>query len=378
MFTRETIIFYDYDIRNDLKSLEELEPPRAFQKYEDQHYDVFDIKDVNAPVDESIDSPSVDFLRLAKEAEHLKYPWEEMESIVEDGGVRKRVLRPGQFSNLPTKLNQVKDGHRVWIHYNTYIDERTRLTLLDSTVGHRLATTLRVGEDGLPGLYHAVRSMIRNEISEFCFEPEYGYGRFGVPSFIGGNQRLRIILELMDIGKHSRKSAVFMNELEKLSANLSLREVLDDVEKLKEAGNAKVERELYRDACDRYNWAIDLLKNYRNGEESQLTPEDETIDKKMFQLYSNLALCFIRLEDFEEVENMCENALNLVHEDMDLKPKVLYRYATACYRLQRYDLSMKLCERGIQNCIWGHAQFRSLLYNVSLFLFYADANINFL
>jgi len=341
-----------------LEGFEDLQPPRPFTASYGTH-DAFDIHDVNPPVDNSIDTASLDFIHLAKEVTKNPVPREKMTSIVEDGGVRKRMLLGG-LPSIP-----VTDGCRVWIHYEMYVEKGESLVPLDSTTQHGLATSLEVGQDGLLGLYHAVKSMQKKEIAEFCLDPEYAYGKRGIPYFIEGNQRLRVIIQMADISIKTRKSIAFMSPIERRSMDLPLEEIFEDVEKLIKAGHTKFDQTLYRDACDRYNWALDMLQDFRVNRPSQFTPEHEAVDKKSYQLYSNLALCFNRLEDYEEAEKSCKAALALVYPRGDLKPKILYRYAVAMYHLKRYDEAVTLCNRGLR-CDSRGEEFQIMLHKINI------------
>lgn len=151
-------------------------------------------EDPHAPSDPAIDLPSQDFVRCSRSARFQPIPMEEMELITEDGGVRKRVLMEGTGPAKP-----VTAGCRVWIQYDTYLDNGpAQLILKSSSSEKKVATCLEIGKDGIVGLQWGVMSMRKGEIAEIYMTADYGYGKLGIPNWIGKNQNIRMVVELKE------------------------------------------------------------------------------------------------------------------------------------------------------------------------------------
>lgn len=341
-----------------------VKPPRPFVKRDGKFKDdQYDIHDMNAPEDESTDTPTKEFHRCVRQATGYPIEVTTMEDVTSDGGVKKRILKMVSKGGA-NHQQQVKDGCRVWIHYDVYLDNGPGkpLILHDSTADHGMAASFQVGNEGLPGLQYGLKTMRQGEIAEFAISPAYGYGEQGIIGFIGKNQSLRIIVELREMKQKHRKPMSLMTEVEKKDVEITFDDVNMETDKLIRAGKTKFENGLYRDACDRYNWGLDLLRDYRK---ISVKSGQRQVDIKSFQIYSNLALCFIRLEDFEEAEKTCELALELRHHSVDLKPKVLYRQALAMFKQEKFEKAKEICARALRaSSFWGHAQFRDLQYKV--------------
>lgn len=356
--------FADFEFGEEELGVNSVKPPRPFVKRNGRFKDdQYDIKDMNAPEDESTDTPTPEFHRCVRKVTGYPVEATTMENVTADEGVKKRVLKMGPKGG-PHHQQQVKNGSRVWIHYDVYLDNGPGkpLILHDSTADHGMATSFQVGYDGLPGLQHGVKTMRQGEIAEFVISPAYAYGERGILGFIGKNQTLRMIVELREIKQKHRKPVSLMTEVEKKGAEITFDDIKLEVDQLIRAGKIKFENGLYRDASDRYNWALDLIRDYRN---IALKSGQRQVDIKSFQVYSNLALCFIRLEDFEEAEKTCKSALELRHHSVDLKPKVLYRHALAMFKQDKFQKAKDICARALRaSSFWGHPQFRDLQYKV--------------
>lgn len=365
--------FAEFEFRD-----EDVKAPRPFWRPQGDK-DSFDFMDMHAPLNQGVEQPSPEFVRLAEEMAITPFPVIGMDPITTDCGIRKRLLEEGITTSKEGEVLKAKEGYRVWIHYDIFAEIKGSLKLLDSTRKHELATSLELGSDGIPGLQMAIQSMKKGEIAEFAIKPEYGYGTMGIPHFITGDTPIRVIIELMDVSTRSRKSAAFLNEMEKqtMMRDYTIEEILIDVEQVAVAGKKKFQLELYREAVDRYSWATSILKDYLLSRmhdhpvfglwidsPGTFDRDLESIEKQWFRFYSNIAQCCIRLEDYQEAERICEKALQLDCHDENLKPKVLYRYAVALLHLKKFEKALETCKRGLR-MTWGHAQFRSLEYNVS-------------
>lgn len=327
--------------------------------HDNNAYDVYDTRDANYPTSEKTDIPSANFHRGVRRVTAYPAGTQGMEDLTQDGGVKKRILYPGN-----DKSGEVLDGYRVWIHYDTYLDNGNgeKLTLHDSTADHRMATSIVVGKDGLLGLQLALKTMRLGEVAEVALAPEYAYGPLGIPGFIDKLQSLRLVVELREIRRSHKKPLVLMPESErKCGGDLPFDELMNNVEELIEAGKKKFTAKRYREASDRYTWALELLQD----DTYSAYEEERKISLKAFQLHSNLALCYIRMEDYDLARASSEAALNQNFHNIDLKPKVLYRLALSNLKLQQYHDCIAICDAGAKSSSWGRAEFRDLKYQVS-------------
>jgi len=96
-----------------------------------------------------------------------------MENLTEDGGVKKRMKKPGGGE-------AVMDGALVHIHYNGYLEHHDEP--FDSTRLRNKKTVVQLDKGHLiPGLEIGIKSMKMNEVSCFLITHPYAFGDMGCP-----------------------------------------------------------------------------------------------------------------------------------------------------------------------------------------------------
>lgn len=181
------------------------------------------------------------------------------------------------------------------------------------------------GEDkGIPlGVDRAMENMQKGECCILLLKPKYGFGIEGEPEFkIGPNKEVVYEVTLKDFQKA------------KESWEMDLKEKLDLAGEVKQKGNKYFKAERYNQAVIQYQRIVSWLEMECGvGAEEQKKIQDFLL---MSQL--NLALCFLRLQEFSHVVDNC----NKVIETDGNNEKALYRRGEA--HLFRNELSLALAD----------------------------------
>lgn len=96
-----------------------------------------------------------------------------MEKLTEDGGVRKKIIRPGTGPVVP-------DGAIVRVHYNGYLEYADEPFDSSRLRNRQHQFTLGKGE-AIVGWEIGVASMRRTELARFLITADYAYGSMGCP-----------------------------------------------------------------------------------------------------------------------------------------------------------------------------------------------------
>merc|ERR1712029_753872 len=116
----------------------------------------------------------------------------QMEKVTPDGGVMKKVIKPGLDSE-----GLVPERGTVTVHYKMFVEGQDET--FDSTWLRGRAERFQV-DDGqlLPGMEYALKSMKKKERSRFLISPDYGYGQLGVPPRIPPAVQILLEAEMLD------------------------------------------------------------------------------------------------------------------------------------------------------------------------------------
>ncbi|XP_060520702.1 inactive peptidyl-prolyl cis-trans isomerase shutdown [Cylas formicarius] len=249
-----------------------------------------------------------------------------MENILEDGGIKKRVLRTG-YGETPG------DKCIVRVHYNGYIEYKEEP--FDSTYVRNKPHQFTVNNgDVLPGLDFAVQSMKITEKSQFMIRPEYGYGKYGCMDRIPANSTVLFEIELLEIIE-SAAGENYQNlpEEQKKEFENVYKYCISQCVKGKELFGRNI-----WGAVKEYNKAVSSL------EFAQLREYEHQVKQQvlLLKLYSNLLVCYTKLG---EPKKGCINfnKINALTQGTDLKisSKVYFNNAKCLRMLENYDLAKK-------------------------------------
>ncbi|XP_053562781.1 peptidyl-prolyl cis-trans isomerase FKBP5 [Bombina bombina] len=231
------------------------------------------------------------------------------EDLSADGGIIRRIKQRGEGYSSPN------EGSRVEIHLEGLCGDH----VFDS---RDVAFIVGEGEDyNIPiGIDKALEKMQRGECSLLHLSPRYAFGEEGKACFnIGPNTHLTYEVTLINFEKA------------KESWEMDTREKLQQAAVVKEKGTSYFKSGKYLQAVIQYGKIVSWL------EVEYGLSEDESQKAKRFLLaaYLNLAMCFIRLQEYGKASENCEKALALD----PLNEKGLYRRGEARLLMNEFELA---------------------------------------
>lgn len=245
-----------------------------------------------------------------------------MQNLVDDGSVKKRILREG-YGEKPGEKSTVK------VHYNAYTEFNEEP--FDCTYARKKPHIFIIGNGAvIPGLDIAVESMKLNEKSQFLIKPELAYGTIGCLDRIPGNATILFEVELLEIIE-SGAAENFENLPEEKRNQFS------EVYKFAMAQNAKAKDLFNRNpvaAIREYNQAVSVLENAQLSEYNEQVKQQELL----YKLYSNLLVCYTKVQ---EPKKACLN-FNRINEmsrgtDLKISAKAYYNNAKCLRMLGDYE-----------------------------------------
>ncbi|KAK9516747.1 hypothetical protein VZT92_024661 [Zoarces viviparus] len=225
----------------------------------------------------------------------------------EDGGVIRRIITKGQGYAKPNEGASV-DVTVVGSCEGRVFDERE----LKFEVGD--------GEGlGFPvGVEKAIMAMEQEEEALFNIKPKYGFGNAGNAKYnIPGGATLQYKIKLAAFEK--AKESWEMNTVEKLEQSSIV----------KDKGTQYFKEGKYKQASVQYKRIVSWLEH-----ESSLSEEDEKKAKALrLAAHLNLAMCFLKLQEPNQVLENCDKALELQASN----EKALFRRGEALFGMKEFD-----------------------------------------
>ncbi|XP_044750614.1 inactive peptidyl-prolyl cis-trans isomerase shutdown [Coccinella septempunctata] len=199
----------------------------------------------------------------------------DMIDLTPDGGVKKRILRPG-YGTTPPNLSLVK------IDYNAYIEYEAQP--FDSTYSRKKKQefVLNNGEV-IPGLDEAVKSMKLTEKSQFLISPQYAYGPLGCLGRVPQNATVLFEIELQEVVNSG--ATISYEKLEESEKN-SFKEVYAYCLSLCERAKDKFRKNVKESLKD-YNTAVSKLELVQMKDYS----EQEKQQELLLRVLGNVLVC---------------------------------------------------------------------------------------
>jgi len=262
-------------------------------------------------------------------------------------GMTKRIIQEGDGEDKPV------DGCEVTVHYTGTLEDGKEF---DSSHSRGSPFNFTVGTGSvIPGWDIALKTMKRNEISEFSLPPELAYGERGSPPTIPPNSRLNFIIELMDWvsdGSDGQKPIYQMTLEERLSKcqetkssggnhfkdgkyDLAIRKYRD-VMKLAEVSEFRDDGKVVE---------LDSVQNSSMPEESEKEKaQREELKQMLLVSYLNLAMCYLKVKKLEEAKINCDQALKIDPNNV----KAHFRKGLAYMPTKDYEEAKKLFEKVLE------------------------------
>ncbi|CAK58920.1 unnamed protein product (macronuclear) [Paramecium tetraurelia] len=227
-------------------------------------------------------------------------------NLIEDGGVKKRILQEGQ-GEMPI------DGSRCKILFKGTLDDGT---IFDQYLDKERPYKFRIGNEILiKGFDIALKSMKVGEKAELKITPNYGYGNEGdqyknVPQ----NANLTYEIQLLNF-KEGKMQKWEMTTEEKQQEAINKRT----------KGTSLFKQQNYKEAYKIYKKALSYCT---------LTTTEGNELKASLQL--NLSICSYQLEQYKDSIDYAKKALDL-KTNQQQKLKALYRKALAHIKITELD-----------------------------------------
>ncbi|XP_051931446.1 peptidyl-prolyl cis-trans isomerase FKBP5 [Hippocampus zosterae] len=242
------------------------------------------------------------------EIELLKF--ELGEKLTDDGGIIRRIKVKGDGHLNPN------DGSVVDVHLEGSCDSRV-FDIRD------VSFVVSESEDkGVPlGVDRAIDKMQKGECCILYLSSKYGFGRKGKPEFeIGPDKDVVYEVTLKDFKRAKEPWEIDLHEKLKLASEI------------KHKGNQYYKAGHYYHAVIQYRRIVSWLEM----EFGQALEQQKRINDFLLSSYLNLALCFLRIQDFSLVVENC----NKVIEQDASNEKALYRRGEARLHRNEFNLAM--------------------------------------
>ncbi|KAF6016481.1 FKBP6 [Bugula neritina] len=271
-----------------------------------------------------------------------------MVNVTEDGGVMKRVLKPGmgptisEFVTQKQEMEQEKpeeerrtfdfDDIQVAYHYSGKQEmdsEPFDVTYLRDSRPQKA----HLNDEFFLGFRIAVGSMKNKEVADFIISPEYAFGTMGCPPRIKPDATLQYRIEMVNYWATTEIDAYIKmsRESKKLVPVCKLVKLCS---KLREEANKLYNSADFKGAAHSYGKAIRILDNANLQND-----EDEAMQQRaLVKLYLNRCQCAIKLAKWDQ-------AITYSNKVLEIEPKnhkALYRKATAKMKFGDYDVARQI------------------------------------
>mmetsp|Transcript_25458 Transcript_25458/g.44290 ORF Transcript_25458/g.44290 Transcript_25458/m.44290 type:complete len:473 (+) Transcript_25458:3604-5022(+) len=239
--------------------------------------------------------------------------------ITHDGGVLKQVLLEGT-GDFPAVGNEVE------VHYTGTLLDGTKF---DSSLDRAEPFKFTLGEGQvIKGWDEGVATMRQGEKAILTCQSQYAYGDKGFPPTIPPNSTLKFEVELLSFKAKEREKW-----------ELESHERLARAQQLKDKGNELVRQQQFKQALQEYYLeAISYIEDDPiDAEEIDQSVAD--LKNTKVALYSNAAMCELKVEDWSSCISHCKKALEIQPNNV----KVLFRKAQA-------ELNYGMLEQALVDC----------------------------
>ncbi|XP_025091468.1 inactive peptidyl-prolyl cis-trans isomerase FKBP6-like isoform X1 [Pomacea canaliculata] len=253
-----------------------------------------------------------------------------MEDISGDGGVFKKVLRPGAGPVVPR-------NSLVRVHYNAYKEGEEEP--FDSSRLRTEVDKFHLFRDSrVLGFHVAVSTMKKGEISRFLFKPTYFYGAMGCGQRIPPNCTALFDIELLSFVENNGVEDYY-SKTEEERRLMPFEEIAKVAKAERLEGNERYNQNTFGKALSSYKKALRILEDCHLKNEEE---EKECI-RQQIRVNLNIAQCLLNLNDYPRVIMHCNKVLHHeTHDDPEkFFSKANFRKAKAFQQQGRFDEAEK-------------------------------------
>ncbi|KAK4872413.1 hypothetical protein RN001_014442 [Aquatica leii] len=246
-----------------------------------------------------------------------------MENLLEDGSIKKRILRNGYGDVIPDKAT-------VTIHFNAYIEYNDEP--FDSTYLRKkpFVFILNVGAT-IPGIDIATQSMKIVEKSQFLVVPRYAYGPLGCLQRVPPNSTVLFEIEVLsyvDAGAATSKLQLDQDGEQEYT------KIDKYVHALCAKGNELFSKGSMKPAIKVYNQAVAALENCKLKDYD----EQEKQQRLLLRLLTNLVVSYTKVQDPKRACSNC-NKIYYICKGTSLKvpTKVYFNHGKCLIMFGDYE-----------------------------------------
>lgn len=251
----------------------------------------------------------------------LDLPFDQMKKAMDliHLGIYKKILSPGTGDLVP-------ETARVSIDYSGFWEGNS--TPFESSWVNRRPRMQKMGEDMLPGVYHALQSMRLGEVAKFIVPYTLLYGALGcevsgIPQKADGLYIIRLIA-FQDIGDSDAITDKNIDDYD------TYHKVLERVADVRKSGRANFAEKNYQEAIKDFKKCIYALRFCRGADEEERRVLLE-------QLYVNVCVCYNKLERPMEVLKMRDE----LSKCLKTNSKAMFQFARAHATLSNYTEALQ-------------------------------------
>ncbi|TMW67011.1 hypothetical protein Poli38472_012127 [Pythium oligandrum] len=223
------------------------------------------------------------------------------EDVLGSGGIFRRMVKTNPEGG------QAEFGEEVTIRYSEHLLETDKPTSQDQV------REFRIGDgEVMPALELCGKMMRVGEVCEIRCDPRFAYGDKGLAPHVPPNAPMKILLELLRVGK-------------RITAEMTSKELLVEAGKKKESGNRYFKEQKYDRAANLYKKALKILESWERSGESEEADAAESAECKelLVALGNNVANVQHKLQQYKEAKQSSLEVLQLDPKNV----KAIYRLA---------------------------------------------------
>ncbi|CAH3148927.1 unnamed protein product, partial [Porites evermanni] len=243
-----------------------------------------------------------------------------MEDLTGDGGVLKKILRPGTGPVVPK-------GATVRWHSNGYVEFDDEP--FDSTRLRNRPYVTKIDEI-VPGISVGISTMRKGELARFLLTPYYGFRELGCPPRVPPNVPVLYEVELLSYIDH-KAAEDYDTFTEEERKQASFEQLLRVANSEREAGNDFYKRKQVNRAINKYLKAIKILEDCH----LQNADQERWMNEVLLKIYLNAAHCSLELAQPARAIKYAKKAIGIDPRNA----KALYRMGKAYMKEGEFDRS---------------------------------------
>ncbi|KAB0792302.1 hypothetical protein PPYR_14261 [Photinus pyralis] len=255
------------------------------------------------------------------DAEPFELLAKKMTDLLEDGSIKKKVIREGYGDPIPDKAF-------VTIHYNAYIEYNDEP--FDSTYIRKKPFSFTVNNsETIAGLDIGTQSMKLSEVSQFLVVPKLAFGPFGCLQRVPPNSTILYEVEVMNVLDTACASRLQANEEPQCFTQINRQ-----AHALCNQANEAFSKGSTSKAAVLYNRAVEKLQAATLRDMADQEKQEELL----LRLYTNLVVSYTKMKEPRRACINCNRIYNLCKgTSLKIPAKVYFNHGRCLIQLADYE-----------------------------------------